>query len=147
MNSFQCSPLNKGFSFAIFALRSLVCWQNFFFNLYWNYLLLFSIIKRLWARNFYQLNIGDERFKSPQSNWPRSKLLEEENEQFIYVSITQEYSAAKWQNDSFDFWTSCPKINRNPLPSLQFCTSSSKYLFYLVWRDLSGKLIRVFGDI
>ena len=48
------------------------------------------------------------------------------------------------QNDSFDF---CPKINRNPLPSLQSCISFSKYLFYLVLWDLFINFIDVFGGI
>ena len=51
------------------------------------------------------------------------------------------------QNVSFDFWTSSPKINFNPLPSLQSCTSSPKYLFYLVLWDLFVKFIRVLGRI
>ena len=50
------------------------------------------------------------------------------------------------QNGSFDFWTSCPKINRNPLLSLQSCTSTSKYLFYLLWWDLFSIFICVFGS-
>ena len=50
-------------------------------------------------------------------------------------------------NCSFDFWTSCPKINCNPVPSLQSCTSTSKYLFYLVLWDLFVKFIHVFGGI
>ena len=45
------------------------------------------------------------------------------------------------QNGSFDFWTSCPKINCNPL--LSSGTSSSKYLFYLVLWDPCIK----FGNI
>ena len=53
-----------------------------------------------------------------------------------------------YQNGSFDFWVSCPKvINFNPLPSLQTCTSSSKYLLYLVLWDLFVKFIRVFCAI
>lgn len=43
------------------------------------------------------------------------------------------------QNGSLDFWTSCP--------SLQSSTSPSKYLFYLVLRDVFMKLIRVFDGI
>ena len=49
------------------------------------------------------------------------------------------YGLKIYQNGSFDFWTFwtfCPKINRNPLSSLQSCTSSSKHLFYLVLWDL-----------
>ena len=45
------------------------------------------------------------------------------------------------QNGSSDFWTSCPIINCNPLPSLQSCTSFSKYLFYLVLWDLFVNLL------
>ena len=52
-----------------------------------------------------------------------------------------------YQNGCFDFFTSCPKINCNSLPSLQFCTPSSKHLFYLVLGDLFNKFIHVFGDI
>ena len=51
------------------------------------------------------------------------------------------------QNGGFDFWTSCSKINYNPLPSLQSCTSFSKYLFYLVLRDFLNKYIREFAGI
>ena len=51
------------------------------------------------------------------------------------------------KNGRFDFWTSWPKINCNPLSSLQSCTSSSKYLFYFVLWDLFSKFIRVFGGI
>ena len=48
-----------------------------------------------------------------------------------------------YQNGSFDFWTSCTKINCNPLPSLQSCTPSSKYLFYFVLENLFDKFIRL----
>ena len=47
----------------------------------------------------------------------------------------------------FDFRTSCPKINCNPLLSMQSCISSSKYLFYLVLWELFIKRIHVFGGI
>ena len=40
-----------------------------------------------------------------------------------------------------------PKINRNPLLSMQSCTSSSKYLSYLVLWDLFLNFIVVFGGI
>ena len=50
----------------------------------------------------------------------------------------------EWQ---LDFFTSCPKINCNPLLSLQSRTSSSKYRFYLVLWNLFIKSIRVFGGI
>ena len=49
------------------------------------------------------------------------------------------------QNGGFDFWTSCQKINCNPLPSLQSCTSTSKYLLHLVLWDPFIKFIRAFG--
>ena len=49
------------------------------------------------------------------------------------------------QNDSFEFWTSFPKIIRNPPPFLQ--SSSSKCLFCLVFWNLFVILIHVFGGI
>ena len=47
------------------------------------------------------------------------------------------------QNGSFDFWTSCPNINYNPLPSLQSYISSSKYLYLVLW-DLFINFFGVF---
>ena len=46
------------------------------------------------------------------------------------------------------WWAICPgKINCNPLPSVQSCTFTAKYLSYLVSWDLVDKFLLVFGGI